>query len=197
MTTTNDQNAAAEQWRPVRGYEGRYAVSDLGRVRSLHRVVTRVDGQRQRVTGRILSATPATDGRLRVALAGPAGRRRQRVHVLVLEAFVGPRPEGMDGRHADGNYTDNRLSNLLWDTPQNNNRKRDTRRIPRERCSRGHRRIAPNLINGACKACVRAHTSAFHAVNRSRLAELGKEVLIKDEADRHYELIMQSTTAKT
>lgn len=39
------------------------------------------------------------------------------VHVLVLEAFVGPRPDGMEGCHNDGDPSNNRLSNLRWDTP--------------------------------------------------------------------------------
>lgn len=38
------------------------------------------------------------------------------VHQLVLEAFVGPRPEGMECCHNDGNGANSRLSNLRWDT---------------------------------------------------------------------------------
>ncbi len=38
------------------------------------------------------------------------------VHHLVLEAFVGQRPEGMEGCHNNGNRADNRLENLRWDT---------------------------------------------------------------------------------
>lgn len=42
------------------------------------------------------------------------------VHRLVLETFVGPRPVGMVACHANGDKQDNRLSNLRWDTQQNN-----------------------------------------------------------------------------
>lgn len=42
------------------------------------------------------------------------------VHRLVLEAFVGPCPEGMEGCHNNGNGLDNRLENLRWDTHQAN-----------------------------------------------------------------------------
>jgi hypothetical protein len=42
------------------------------------------------------------------------------VHRLVLEAFVGPCPEGMEGCHNNGNKADNRIANLRWDTPTNN-----------------------------------------------------------------------------
>jgi hypothetical protein len=57
------------------------------------------------------------------------------VHVLVLEAFVGPRPEGMEGCHGDGNPANNNVQNLRWDTPQNNwkDRKRHGRGCEGER----------------------------------------------------------------
>jgi hypothetical protein len=45
------------------------------------------------------------------------GRRvPKKVHRLVLEEFVGPPPDGMEGCHGNGVQTDNRLSNLRWDT---------------------------------------------------------------------------------
>lgn len=47
---------------------------------------------------------------------------RKLVHRLVLEAFVGPCPEGMEGCHSNGNPRDNRLSNLRWDTRTENHR---------------------------------------------------------------------------
>lgn len=42
------------------------------------------------------------------------------VHKLVLQAFVGPRPEGMEACHRDGDRTNNSLSNLRWDTRRAN-----------------------------------------------------------------------------
>lgn len=46
--------------------------------------------------------------------------RRRPIHHLVLEAFVGPRPAGMEGCHNDGDPTNNRLDNLRWDTSKAN-----------------------------------------------------------------------------
>lgn len=45
---------------------------------------------------------------------------RRYVHHLVLEAFVGPCPDGMEACHNNGNGLDNRLENLRWDTHDNN-----------------------------------------------------------------------------
>ena len=47
-------------------------------------------------------------------------RYRRRVHHLVLEAFVGLRPKGMQTRHKNGRSDDNRLDNLLWGTSKDN-----------------------------------------------------------------------------
>jgi hypothetical protein len=48
------------------------------------------------------------------------GHRTIRVHQAVLLAFIGPRPEGMQGCHGDGNPRNNRLDNLRWDTREAN-----------------------------------------------------------------------------
>ncbi len=53
-------------------------------------------------------------GHLSVTLPG---RIQRYVHALVLEAFVGPCPPGMQCRHLDGNPRNNRLDNLCWGTP--------------------------------------------------------------------------------
>lgn len=65
---------------------------------------------------------PAKGGYLRVRLR----RRLRMVHHLVLEAFIGPCPDGMEARHyPDHDPTNNRLTNLQWGTPIANARDRD------------------------------------------------------------------------
>jgi hypothetical protein len=44
----------------------------------------------------------------------------QFLHRLILEAFVGPRPPGMEACHRNGDRLDNRLCNLRWGTPESN-----------------------------------------------------------------------------
>lgn len=106
-----------EEWRPVVGYEGLYEVSSHGRVRSLDRFRPHPTNERLTlVRGRVLKLKRRQrTGHLTVTLQN-AGRSYPFVHGLVLAAFVGPRPEGMECCHNDGNPANNHVSNLRWDT---------------------------------------------------------------------------------
>ena len=87
-----------------------YSISNAGRVK---RVRGGVQGAR---IGRILKAAVHRTGYLHVKL----DRRSQLVHVLVLEAFVGPRGNQQHARHLNGVRADNRLTNLAWGTAVEN-----------------------------------------------------------------------------
>lgn len=108
---------SSETWKPISGYEGRYEVSDMGRVRSLH-----FRGHR----GSKVMTTVRNYSGYHVVSLGSKPKKQYRVHVLVLEAFVGPRPEGMQGCHRDDDKDDNRLCSLRWDTPKANAAERNT-----------------------------------------------------------------------
>lgn len=101
----------SEEWRPVVGFEGAYSVSNLGRVKS-HR--------RYRVAERIMRPSASGKGYRTVFLRFNELRDRRFVHEMVLEAFVGPRPPGMEVAHGNGVRDDNRLENLRWDTRSGN-----------------------------------------------------------------------------
>jgi hypothetical protein len=109
--------AHPERWLPLVDYPG-YEVSDMGRVRSSYTI-----GPRPKLgdTPHILTPTRVLPtGYLFVALDGGRRRRTRGVHRLVLEAFVGPCPPGMQCCHGNGKADDNRLANLRWDTPKAN-----------------------------------------------------------------------------
>lgn len=111
-----------ERWLPVVGWEGRYEVSNLGRVRSLDRIIVAIvqgQPQRRRVKGRILKPSHSS-GYGYAQLQLEKGARRY-IHTLVAEAFIGPRPEGMEVRHGPGGRLDNRVSNLSYGTHAQNN----------------------------------------------------------------------------
>lgn len=104
-----------EQWRDIPEWTGLYQVSDLGRVRSLH-PNSRSKGE--------LRTFRTTNGYRAVNLSGGGVRRLLLIHRLVLQAFVGPIPEGMHGSHLDGCKDNNHLTNLRIETPSQNCRRR-------------------------------------------------------------------------
>lgn len=161
-----------ENWRDIPGWEGYYQVSDHGRVRSVDRVVDRSDGRRNRLRGKVLSLSARASGHIGVTL------RRGKlttygVHQLVAAAFIGPRPEGMEVCHNNGDPADNRVENLRYGTRSENTRDRvDHGTHPHTRrthCPRGHALESPNLVARdsrrgyrACLACSRAQSYIRH-----------------------------------
>lgn len=111
-----------ERWLPVLDWEDRYEVSDRGRVRSLTRRTTDRLGRQRTEVSRVLSQFVQRTGYVEVILFRQDQRFARRVYRLVLEAFVGSRPDGLQGCHNDGAKTNNALSNLRWDTPSANSR---------------------------------------------------------------------------
>lgn len=105
-----------EEARWVPGWEGRYAVTNQGRVFSFtkHPIWNREGKPRQIKGGR------SAQGYRRVTIRSEDGWKWFDVHVAVLEAFVGPRPEGEVARHLNGDPEDNRISNLRWGTMSEN-----------------------------------------------------------------------------
>lgn len=91
--------------KDVIGYEGLYTVDDKGIVRNC----------RGKVVGRT-----TVYGYRSVQLRKNGISKHYLVHCLVLEAFMGPRPEGLQTRHLDGNKQNNSLINLVWGTPKEN-----------------------------------------------------------------------------
>lgn len=113
-------DAFMRKWRSVKGYEGLYRVSNDGLVESLPRTVKRSDGRVLKFKGKRLKGTPNWHGYPEVRLPGSRRGCAITIHTLVLTAFVGPRPEGMECRHLNGIRTDNRVENLAWGTLKEN-----------------------------------------------------------------------------
>lgn len=109
-----------EQWKDVVGYEGSYEVSDLGRVRSVQRLVVFSDGRRRRYEPIVLRTYTDDYGYPKVTLKRSSVGLRVHVHVLVAAAFVGPRPEGYQVLHNNGNGKDCRAANLRYGTSLDN-----------------------------------------------------------------------------
>ncbi len=93
-----------ELWKRVVGFETSYEVSNHGRVRSL-------------ITNKVLAGSRGSNGYPHVILTGRVDRA---IHRMVLDAFVGPRPDGHEAAHLDGSRDNNCLWNLAWVTRTEN-----------------------------------------------------------------------------
>jgi hypothetical protein len=108
-----------ENWRPIVGYEGLYDISDIGRV---NRVGGWTDGRKIAIRG-IRSLKITKSGYARVTLCRDKTKKEFPVSLLVLAAFVGPKPSPVhQGNHKNGKRADNRLENLEYCTPSENQR---------------------------------------------------------------------------
>lgn len=93
-----------ERWKPIPGYEGLYSISSLGRVRREAR----------------FQQSYSSGGYPRVNLSRDGKATAKSIHILVAEAFIGPRPEGLQINHKDGVKENSELSNLEYVTAAEN-----------------------------------------------------------------------------
>ena len=107
-----------EIWKPIPGYLN-YNVSNLGRVRSLGRFVHGNHGD-YFIEGRILKPIKNKGGYLKVNISVNGHRQEHKIHQLVMSAFVGDSPDGLQVNHIDEDKTNNRLDNLEYVTPKEN-----------------------------------------------------------------------------
>lgn len=188
---TDPDHLLIEEWRDCPSHSG-YQASSSGRVRSVDRVLRLRNGRLQTQHGQMLRPILAN----KHLVVTVAGRRRHQAAALVLDAFVGPRPQGALACHRDDDGFNNVLINLYWGDKSSN--ALDTVRlgthgkVRKKTCPLQHLLIEPNLVpwqaargHRSCLACSRAHGRL------SRQKKRGLEVDFKSEADRYYAELMQ------
>ena len=113
ISTYNKRYRMSEVWKPIKGYEGIYEVSDLGRVRSLPRMLTDSKGRRHPVPMKMLKMHDRK-GYDSVTLQDMGRKAIMSVHRLVAMAFI-PNPDNLPVvNHRDENPKNNQVSNLEW-----------------------------------------------------------------------------------
>lgn len=158
-----------EVWKPVKGYEG-YEVSDKGSVRSY------------RWQGRIIEdchylvRSLDTRGYEYVSLCLKGKPKKFFVHRLVLEAFVGLRPEGYDCCHYDGNPLNNWLSNISWDTHAKNMRDRDRHGTHNKGSNHGMSKLNESIVreikSDLEKGALTTELAKKHKISRSVISNI-------------------------
>jgi hypothetical protein len=165
---------APERWLPVPGYEGLYEISSYGQVWSAPRATTR---------GGLLKLVNGTAGYKWVTLTRNGVQERFQVHRLVMRAFVGACPEGLEVRHLDGDPANNRWApggeeetraaggNLIYGTHSANMRDKKEHGTEWQsnvtHCPKNHEYTPENtriLKSGsrACLTCEREKARAWH-----------------------------------
>lgn len=105
-----------ESWKPVVGFEKRYEISDLGRIRSLGNG----SGRYPFGTTKTLSIANKGRGYSGVCLWANNKGASVYIHHLVARAFIGPRPAKFEINHIDGNKANNHVGNLEYVTSSQN-----------------------------------------------------------------------------
>lgn len=105
-----------EIWKDIKGYEGKYQVSSLGRIKSLYRWNGKAFYSREHIIKSYINK----NGYVYIALMKNNKNKNCRLHRLVAEAFI-PNPENkLQINHIDGNKQNNRVDNLEWCTASEN-----------------------------------------------------------------------------
>jgi hypothetical protein len=170
------------EWRPVVG-STRYQISTQGDV----------IGPR----GTILRHT-ITKGRHYVSVRMDASgkHKKRQVHHMILEAFLGPRPPGALGCHLDDNKDHNSITNLAWQTPNQNQqdsvRNGTHAQTRKDRCPAGHSFMPDNVYwrttrgtgtkRRECKLCADQRSKQYYAEHQTRII---KQVAARKRARRH------------
>lgn len=165
-----------EKWLPITGYEGSHEISDRGRVRSLDRVTH--DGKH--LKGQILQPFVMPSGHIRVSPGRGGKKKTLKVHRLVLLAFVGPCPDGMEALHRDGNPANNLVENLHWGTKSENAQDQILHGVhPMKRkthCPKGHPYSPENTyVRRGYNNSRQCRTCTLAGQRESRLRRMGKQ----------------------
>lgn len=110
------------EWKPIKGYEGLYEVSNTGLVRSVDRIISDVRSPLRIFKGQTLHPTEHNGKQpyYYVSLCKNGKNKKRLVHRLVAETFIDNPSHKEQVNHKDGNVHNNNASNLEWCTNAEN-----------------------------------------------------------------------------
>lgn len=109
-----------EIWKDVPGFEGCYQASDLGRIKSLKRIVISKRGVAMPKPELIRKGSITKQKYIEMRLSKNGVKKNYKVHRLILSAFCPNNDPSLECNHKDGNKQNNKLENLEWVTPSQN-----------------------------------------------------------------------------
>lgn len=111
-----------EEWRPIKGYEGKYEISSMGRVKALPKFVNHSRNSNYKVFHgeKVIKSANNGNGYRYISLTINGKRKNHYIHRLVADAFLGGIPDGMVVDHIDHNRGNNAVENLRIVTQKEN-----------------------------------------------------------------------------
>lgn len=169
-------------WKPVKGFEKYYLVSDTGLVKSVPRVAIRSNGRAYSVKEKVLSAAKDGGGYLRVALSVDGRITTKKVHRLVAEAFCSG-DDRLEVNHINGDKSDNRSCNLEFCTRSEN---------VKHAFKTGLAKPLTGVKNPCCKIDeIKALTIKTLIVNKNSLADISRKLNVS------YHIVKDISRGKT
>lgn len=178
-----------ETWKDVIGYNGLYEVSNLGRIKSLDRVVNNKHNSKRTMKGRIMSLRPDSKGRYIICdFKSRTESKTKLVHRVVANAFIGD-IQGMEINHIDGNTKNNNVSNLEICTRHENeiHKYRVLKRIHPSVKSVARINIQTGRIDKIYSPMNKVEIDGFIFTSVSKCC-LGKQIKHKGFKWKHYEI---------
>ena len=157
-------NTDEEVWKDVKGYEGYYQVSNLGRVKSLERVIPHSRFGTQKLKEKILTEQ-INKGYAQVTLSKDGEQKKPLVSRMVAIAFI-PNPDNKpEVNHIDEDKLNNHVHNLEWVTPKENSNHgtRNSKVIPYLTWSSQQQQKPVTMIDKETNECIQTFKSINEA----------------------------------
>lgn len=150
-----------EIWKEVKEYEGLYEVSNLGRVRSLDKIISDRKGRNYFRKGQIIKPQKDSGGYNKIKLSNTNNIRQMSIHRLVAEAFI-PNPDNLPCvNHKNEVKTDNRVENLEWCTPKYNTNYGTC-------IERGHKKLSKSVLQYTLDGTLIAEYPSIRGIEKEK-----------------------------